>query len=64
MLSRRLDRVTAFTRRDAVRLVVAAALLITGLAAVLSIDDLPNAVNLQVGDLATADVRAPRTPPA
>jgi putative nucleotidyltransferase with HDIG domain len=61
MLSRRLDRVTAFTRRDAVRLVVAAALLITGLAAVLSIDDLPNAVNLQVGDLATADVRAPRT---
>jgi putative nucleotidyltransferase with HDIG domain len=61
MLSRRLDRVAAFTRRDAVRLVVAAALLITGLTAVLSIDDLPNAVNLQVGDLATADVRAPRT---
>ena len=61
MLSRRLDRVAAFTRRDAVRLVVAAALLITGLTAVLSIDDLPRAVDLQVGDLATADVRAPRT---
>jgi cyclic-di-AMP phosphodiesterase PgpH len=61
MLSRRLDRVAAFTRRDAVRLAVAAALLITGLTAVLSIDDLPNAVNLQVGDLATADVLAPRT---
>ncbi len=61
MLSRRLDRVAAFTRRDAVRLAVAAVFLITGLAAVLSIDDLPNAVNLQVGDLAGADVLAPRT---
>ncbi len=60
MLSRRLDRVAAFTRRDAVRLGVAAALLITGLTAILSIDDLPNAVNLRVGDLAPADVRAPR----
>jgi hypothetical protein len=61
MLSRRLDRVAAFTRRDAVRLVVAAALIVTGLTAILSIDDLPRAVNLQAGDLATADVRAPRT---
>ncbi len=61
MLSRRLDRVTAFTGRDAVRLAVAAVLLITGLTAVLSIDDLPNAVNLRVGDLAAADVSAPRT---
>ena len=61
MLSRRLDRVAAFTRRDAVRLAVASLLLITGLTAVLSIDDLPQAVNLSVGDLAAADVRAPRT---
>ncbi len=61
MLSRRLDRVAAFTRRDAVRLAVAAALLITGLTAVLSIDDLPRAVDLSLGDLASADVRAPRT---
>jgi putative nucleotidyltransferase with HDIG domain len=61
MLSRRLDRVAAFTRRDAVRLAVAAVLLITGLTAVLSIDDLPRAVDLSLGDLATADVRAPRT---
>ena len=61
MLSRRLDRVAAFTRRDAVRLAVAAALLITGLTAVLAIDDLPTAVDLQVGDLAPADVAAPRT---
>ena len=61
MLSRRLDRVAAFTRRDAVRLVVAAALLIAGLTAILAIDDLPSAVDLQVGDLAPADVGAPRT---
>jgi putative nucleotidyltransferase with HDIG domain len=61
MLSRRLERVAAFTRRDAVRLAVAAALLVTGLTAVLSIDDLPRAVDLSPGDLATADVRAPRT---
>ncbi|MFH0750894.1 MAG: hypothetical protein V2B17_03575, partial [Chloroflexota bacterium] len=61
MLSRRLDRVAAFTRRDAVRLTVAAVLLITGLTAVLSIDDLPRAVDLSIGDLATSDVRAPRT---
>ncbi len=61
MLSRRLDRVAAFTRRDAVRLAVAAVLLVTGLTAVLSIDDLPRAVDLSIGDLATTDVRAPRT---
>ncbi|MCU0478612.1 MAG: HDIG domain-containing protein [Chloroflexi bacterium] len=61
MLSRRFDRVAAFTRRDAVRLVVASALLITGLTAVLSINDLPSAVDLEVGDLAPADVPAPRT---
>ena len=61
MLSRRLDRVTAFTRRDAVRLVVAAALLVTGLTAVLAMNDLPTAVDLDVGALAPADVAAPRT---
>jgi putative nucleotidyltransferase with HDIG domain len=60
MLSRRLDRVAAFTRRDAVRLGVASVLLITGLTAVLSIDDLPSAVDLAPGDLATTDVTAPR----
>jgi putative nucleotidyltransferase with HDIG domain len=60
MLSRRLDRVAAFTRRDAVRLAVASLVLITGLTAVLSIDDLPQAVDLTPGDLATADVGAPR----
>ncbi len=61
MLSRRLDRVAAFTRRDAVRLFVASALLVTGLTAVLSLNDLPSAVDLEVGDLAPVDVVAPRT---
>ena len=61
MLSRRLDRVAAFTRRDAVRLGVASLLLITSLTAVLSMDDLPQAVSLSVGDLAGVDVGAPRT---
>ena len=61
MLSRRLDRVAAFTRRDAVRLAVASLVLITGLTAVLSMDDLPQAVSLSVGDLASVDVGAPRT---
>jgi hypothetical protein len=40
---------------------VASLLLITGLTAVLSIDDLPQAVDLAPGDLAAADVGAPRT---
>jgi putative nucleotidyltransferase with HDIG domain len=43
-----------------VRLAVASLVLITGLTAVLSIDDLPQAVDLTPGDLATADVGAPR----
>ncbi len=61
MLSRRLDRATQFTRRDAVRLVVAAVLLVAGLTAILAIDDLPRGVDLAVGDLAAQEVRAPRT---
>jgi putative nucleotidyltransferase with HDIG domain len=61
MLFRRLDRVAAFTRRDAVRLATASLLLVTGLTAVLSINDLPVAVDLEVGDLARVDVHAPRT---
>ncbi len=60
MLSRRLDRVAAFTRRDAVRLAISAVLLVTGLTAVLAIDDLPRAVDLEVGELAPANVLAPR----
>ena len=60
MLSRRFDRVTRFTRRDAVRLAVATILLVAGLTAILSIGDLPQAYNLQEGSVAPQQIRAPR----
>ena len=60
MLSRRFDRVTRFTRRDAVRLAVATLLLVSGLTAILSIGDLPQAYNLQEGSVAPQQIRAPR----
>ena len=60
MLSRSLDRATQFTRRDALRLGVAAVLLVAGLTAILVADDLPRGVDLTVGDIAAAEVRAPR----
>jgi len=60
MLSRRLDRVTRFTRRDAVRLAVATFLLVGGLTTILSIGDLPQAYNLQEGSVAPQQIRAPR----
>ncbi len=61
MLSRRLDRIAAFTRRDAVRLAIAALVLISGLTAILSIDDLPRAYDLHVGDVAPTLIRSPAT---
>ena len=60
MLSRRFDRVTRFTRRDAVRLAVVTILLVGGLTAILSIGDLPQAYNLQEGSVAPQQIRAPR----
>jgi len=60
MLSRRFDRVTRFTRNDAVRLAVATILLVGGLAAILSIGDLPQAYNVQTGSIAPQQIRAPR----
>jgi len=60
MLSRRFDRVTRFTRRDAVRLAIATILLVGGLTAILSIGDLPQAYNLQDGSVAPQQIRAPR----
>ena len=42
------------------RLTVVTALLVGGLTAILSIDDLPQAYNLQEGSVATQQVRAPR----
>ena len=60
MLSRRFDRVTRFTRSDAVRLAVATILLVGGLTAILSIGDLPQAYNVQAGSIAPQQIRAPR----
>ncbi len=60
MISRSLDSIARFTRRDAVRLVVAALLLISGLAAILAIDDIPRGLDLAEGDVAGAAVRSPR----
>src|SRR5512135_2061663 len=60
MLAQRTAPVRAFTRRDAGRFVIAAAVLLVVLAAILSIDILPTQVNVEVGQVATTDVRAPR----
>jgi cyclic-di-AMP phosphodiesterase PgpH len=49
-----------FTRRDALRLVLSAFVLVSALTAILFIDDLPQAVNLREGDVATQQVRAPK----
>jgi putative nucleotidyltransferase with HDIG domain len=50
----------SFTRPDAVRFVIAAVVLIVTLTAILAIDILPTRVDLQVGDVASSDIRAPR----
>lgn len=61
MLARRNVYAPPLTRRDAVRLLVAAVGLIVPLAAILSLDILPSGVSLSQGDVAPTDVRAPRT---
>ncbi|MBA2557956.1 MAG: HDIG domain-containing protein, partial [Chloroflexi bacterium] len=60
MLARRTLPGMAFTRRDAGRLVVAATILVAALTAVLSVDILPRGVSLELGQVAPADVNAPR----
>jgi len=51
----------AFTRRDALRLVISATLLIGVLTAILSIDIVPAAYKVSAGDIAPATILAPRT---
>ncbi len=51
----------AFTRRDAVRLSVSAAILVAALTAILSIDIIPAAYHVSVGDIAPSAITAPRT---
>ena len=60
MLARRSTRLLAFTRRDAVRLVVAASLLVAAIAAILAVEIFPTGFRGAVGDVADRDIRAPR----
>jgi hypothetical protein len=61
MLIRSVATRAGFSRSDAARLAIAAAILIAGLAAILGADILPQQpLNLAVGDLATRDILAPR----
>ncbi|MEK6721026.1 MAG: HDIG domain-containing metalloprotein [Chloroflexota bacterium] len=60
MLAQRAEDVVSFTRRDAGRLAVAAVVLIAALTAILGADIFPQRVALEVGDVASEDVVAPR----
>ena len=60
MFAQRSERVTVFTRRDLVRLLIAAILLIVALTAVLGVDVAPSGLGLQVGAIAQDSIRAPR----
>ncbi|MEA2549800.1 MAG: cyclic-di-AMP phosphodiesterase PgpH [Chloroflexota bacterium] len=50
-----------FTRRDGSRLAVRAILLIAAMTAIFSLDLLPQRLDIKVGDVASADIVAPRT---
>ncbi len=60
MLAQRAEGLVSFTRRDAGRLAVAAVVLIVALTVILSTEIFPQRVTLAEGDVATADVVAPR----
>jgi putative nucleotidyltransferase with HDIG domain len=60
MLTQRLDEIAAVTRRDAVRLGIAALALVVILTAILGASFFPQPVQLAVGDVARADIVAPR----
>jgi len=59
MLNRRADEAVRPNRREIVRFVTAAAVLVVAMTAILAVDLSPRVV-LAVGDLAPADIRAPR----
>jgi hypothetical protein len=52
---------STFTRRDFRRLVIGAILLLVAMTAILSIDLQPQRLAIALGDVATADIAAPRT---
>jgi hypothetical protein len=61
MLTHRAPALTRFTRNDATRLGIASAILVLVMTAILAADVLPDEpLQVQVGDLATRDVIAPR----
>jgi len=61
MLTQRAVASTTFTRRDLGRLTVGAAVLVAAMTAIFALDLLPQRLVIQVGDVASADVVAPRT---
>ncbi len=60
MLAQRVDRATPFSRRDLGRFLVASVLLVLALTTIFAVDILPAPVHVSVGDVARADVVAPR----
>ena len=60
MLTQRLDEIAAITRRDAIRLGIAAAALVVILTAILGASFFPQPLRIEVGDVASADIVAPR----
>jgi cyclic-di-AMP phosphodiesterase PgpH len=54
------DRQPTFSLRDLVRLVLASGLLVLALTGIFAVDILPSRVDVKVGDIATADILAPR----
>jgi putative nucleotidyltransferase with HDIG domain len=60
MLAQRALRATGFGRRDAIRFAISLSVLVLVLTAILGADILPAPVALQVGDIASAEVRAPK----
>jgi membrane-associated HD superfamily phosphohydrolase len=62
MLSQRaVEASSIFTRRDLSRLAIAAALLVAALSGIFALDLFPRPLEIQVGDVASADIVAPRT---
>jgi putative nucleotidyltransferase with HDIG domain len=60
MLTQRLEEIGAITRRDAIRLGIAAAALVVILTGILGASFFPQPLRLEVGDVASVDIVAPR----
>jgi putative nucleotidyltransferase with HDIG domain len=60
MLTQRLEEIAAFTRRDIVRLLIAAAILVLGLTAIFGADFFPQRLQATVDTVAKTDILAPR----